>query len=127
MGTMATILVIDDQLTIRSFLDTLLSRKGYDVILAESGRKGLELFHRARPDAIILDLIMPEMDGLTVLQQIRSVDPKQPVIILTGTTNSKKEQQVRALGVTECVEKHFPLHRLEEVLEGLFKTPDPVT
>jgi CheY-like chemotaxis protein len=127
MGTMATILVIDDQLAIRSFLDTLLSRKGYDVILADSGRKGLELFHRARPDAIILDLIMPEMDGLTVLQQIRSVDLKQPVIILTGTTNSKKEQQVRALGVTECVEKHFPLHRLEEVLKGLFETLDPVT
>ena len=124
---MATILVIDDQLTIRSFLNTLLRQKGYDVILAESGRKGLELFHRARPDAIILDLIMPEMDGLTVLQQIRRVDLKQPVIILTGTTNSKKEQQVRALGVTECVEKHFPLHRLEEVLKGLFKTPDPVT
>ena len=124
---MATILVIDDQLTIRSFLDTLLRRKGYEVLLADGGRKGLELFRRERPDVIVLDLNMPEMDGLTVLQQIRSVDLKQPVIILTGTTNQKKEQQVRALGVTECVEKHFPLHRLEEVLKGLFKNPDPVT
>ena len=124
---MATILVIDDQLTIRSLLDTLLRRKGYDVILAENGQKGLELFHRARPDAIILDLTMPEMDGLTVLQQIRNVDLKQPVIILTGATNPKTEQRIRALGVTECVEKDFPLHRLEEALKGLFKTPDPVT
>src|SRR6185436_20271729 len=98
---MTKLLVIDDEPGIRDLLDTLLSRKGYDVILAESGQKGLEIFRRARPDVVVLDLKMPGMDGLTVLQQVRSLNPNQPVIILTGAATPESEQQVRALGVTE--------------------------
>ena len=79
--------------------------RGYDVVLAANGQKGLELFYREQPDVIVLDLKMPGMDGLTVLQQIRSFDPKKPVIILTGAGTSETEQQVRALGVAEFVEK----------------------
>jgi DNA-binding response OmpR family regulator len=56
---MAKILVIDDEQGIRELLDALLRRKGYDVVLAEGGRKGLELFRRERPDVLVLDLKMP--------------------------------------------------------------------
>ena len=124
---MAKILVIDDEQGIRDLLDTMLSRKGYDVVLAESGRKGLELFRRERPDVIVLDLKMPGMDGLTVLQQVRSLNPKQPVIILTGAGTPETEQQVRALGVTEFVEKEFSLHLLGDSLKRLLNGPDPST
>ena len=121
---MAKILVIDDEQGIRDLLDTLLSRKGYDVVLAESGRKGLELFRRERPDVVVLDLKMPGMDGLAVLQQVHSLDPTLPVIILTGAGTPETEQQVRALGVTEYVEKEFSLHLLGDALKRLLKTPD---
>jgi len=124
---MAKILVIDDEQGIRNLLDTLLRRKGYDVVLAESGRQGLELFRRERPDVIVLDLKMPEMDGLTVLRQIQNLDPGKPVIILTGAGTAEAERQVRALGVTEYVEKEFSLHLLGDALKRLLKTPDPVT
>ena len=121
---MAKVLVIDDEQGIRSLLDTLLSRKGYDVVLAESGRKGLELFRRERPDVLVLDLKMPEMDGLTVLRQIRSLNRSQPVIVLTGSRTAEMEQQVRALGVTEYIAKGFSLHLLGDALKRLLKTPD---
>lgn len=120
---MAKILVIDDEQGIRHLLDTLLRRKGYDVVLADGGQKGLELFRRERPDVVVLDLKMPEMDGLTVLRQIHSLDPKKPVIILTGARTPEVEQQVRALGVSEFVEKEFSLHRLGDALKRLLKTP----
>ena len=124
---MATMLVIDDERGVRDLLDTLLRRKGYDVVLAESGRKGLELFRRERPDVVVLDLKMPEMDGLAVLHQVRSLKPGQPVIVLTGAGTTETEQQVRALGVTEYVEKEFSLHLLGDSLKRLLKTPDPAT
>jgi CheY-like chemotaxis protein len=118
--------LIDDEEGIRNLLDTLLDWKGYDVILADSGQKGLEVFRRAHPDVVVLDLKMPGMGGLTVLQQIRQLNPTQPVIILTGAGNPESEQQVRALGVTEYVEKEFSLHLLGDALKRLLKTPDQV-
>jgi len=124
---MAKILVIDDEQGIRNLLDTLLRRKGYDVILAESGRKGLELFRREHPDVIVLDLKMPEMDGIEVLEQVRSLNPDQHVIILTGTGTPEMEQRVYALGVYEFVHKEFSLHRLGDALKRLLKTPAPTT
>lgn len=122
---MAKVLVIDDEQGIRALLDTLLRRKGYDVIVAESGEKGLECFRRERPDVLVLDLKMPGMDGLTVLRQVRSLDPIMPVIILTGAGTAETEQRVRALGGTEYVEKAFSLHLLGDALKRLLKTPNP--
>ena len=121
---MATVLVIDDEEGIRNLLDTLLSRKGYEVVLASNGQRGLELFHRKRPDVVVLDLKMPQMDGLTVLQQVRQLNPTQPVVILTGAGTAEAQQQVRALEVTEYVEKEFSLHRLGDALKRLLNTPN---
>ena len=124
---MAKVLVIDDEPGIRNLLDTLLSRKGYDVVLADGGRKGLELFRRERPDAVVLDLKMPEMDGVTVLTQLRNADQKLPVIILTGAGTPETERQMSALGVSEFIEKEFSMHRLGDALKRLIKTPNPAT
>jgi len=79
--TLRKILVIDDEPVVRDLLDRHLSQKGYDVLVADNGWKGLELYRREHPDVIVLDLNMPELDGVTVLKQVRSVDLKQPVII----------------------------------------------
>ena len=62
---------------------------------------------------------MPEMDGLTVLQQVRGFNFSQPVIIFTGALTPETEQQVRALGVTEIVGKEVSLGRLEDSLKRL--------
>ena len=118
---MSRILVIDDEEGVRSLLDTILSRKGYQVILAENGRKGLERFHREHPDVIVLDLKMPEMDGLTVLKEIRRGGSHQPVIILTGAWTAEAEQSTQALGVTEYVEKEFSLHLLGDALKRILR------
>ena len=114
---MAKLLVIDDEEGIRNLLDTLLRRKGYDVVLADGGRNGLELFRRERPDVVVLDLKMPEMDGMAVLQEIRNLNPGQPVIILTGARLPEVEDRLRASGVSEYVEKEFSLHHLGDALK----------
>jgi len=121
---MAKVLVIDDEQGIRNLLDTLLRRKGYNVVLADGGRKGLELFRRERPDIVVLDLKMPELGGVAVLQQIRGLNPHIPVIVLTGAGTPETEQHVYALGASEFIEKEFSLHLLGDALKRLLKTPD---
>jgi len=122
---MVKVLVIDDEPVVLALLDILLSQKGYDVVLADGGWKGLELYRREHPDVVILDLKMPELDGVTVLKHIRRIDLTQPVIILTGAATLETEQQVRALGVTEIVEKEFTLDLLGDALKRLLKTSIP--
>jgi two-component system response regulator (stage 0 sporulation protein F) len=115
------ILVVDDEQVIRILFDRLLSRKGYEVILAENGQEGLELLQREHPHAVILDLKMPGMDGIAVLQHIRLVDRKIPVIVLTGARICEIEQQLDASGVTEFLEKEFALYRLVDSLQRHLK------
>lgn len=114
---MPTILIVDDELYIRKFLSTFLIHKGYDVIVAEDGHQAIDRFLQESPAAIVLDLRMPGMDGLTVLKQIRTINPRQPIIVLTGGTEYETEEQVRALGVTELVEKESAVHLLDDALK----------
>ena len=124
---MAKVLVIDDEPSVRALLEMLLRPQGYDVILAENGWKGLQLYRQDHPDVILLDLNMPELDGVSVLKQIRSVDLKQPVIVLTGETDPETERQVSVLGVSEFIAKGSSLHLLGDTLKRLLKTPASAT
>jgi len=120
-NTVAKILVIDDEPHVRAVLEMRLRQQGYDVLFADSGWKGLELYHQEHPDVIVLDLRMPELDGVTVLKAIRRVDLKQPVIILTGDTTPEVERQVRALGVSEFIVKGSSMKLLVDTLKCLLK------
>jgi DNA-binding NtrC family response regulator len=124
-NVLAKVLVIDDEPNVRTLLDMLLRPKGYEVMLADNGRTGLRLYRREHPDVILLDLNMPKLNGMAVLKQIRSVDSKQPVIVLTGDASPEAEQQVRALGVSEFIVKGSSLHAVEDMVKRLLKPPTP--
>jgi two-component system, response regulator, stage 0 sporulation protein F len=121
---MTKILVIDDEKGVRRLLDTYFRDKGYDVILAENGPRGLELFCQDHPHIIVLDLNMRGTDGLAVLHDIRRLKPEQRVIMFTGACEPTQEEQIRALGITEIVDKGSSLHRLEEALKRVLNAPD---
>ncbi|MBF0462551.1 MAG: response regulator [Magnetococcales bacterium] len=78
------VLVIDDEQHLRDVFRKYLEHLHYIVLVAENGRTGLELFERERPDLVLTDLRMPEMDGLEVLTKIRGDSPDTPVIIVSG-------------------------------------------
>lgn len=101
---MATILVVDDERIICDLLRQIL-RPTYEVLTAYRGREALALFQQHRPQITLLDLVMPEMDGIEVLRQIRGIDPQASVIILTGRAAQASEQEARALGVTDFLLK----------------------
>lgn len=122
---MPKVLVIDDEASIRTLLVMRLRHQGYDVLSAENGWTGLELYRQERPDVIVLDLNMPEPDGVTVLKEIRRVDLNQPVIIWTGANTPRTEQQIRALGVNEVIMKGSALHSLEDTIKRLLGIPTP--
>ena len=113
---MASILVIDDEVSIRNLLHTMLKRKGHEVFLADSGQGGIDMFERTRPMITILDLHMLDLDGLEVLSRLRAIDPEACVIMLTGAGTKEAETRARTLGASDFLEKGFSLFELGEAL-----------
>ncbi|MBC7659308.1 MAG: response regulator [Chitinophagaceae bacterium] len=106
-----TLLVIDDELQVRRFTQVTLSPHGYDVHSAETGKQGIELSSQLNPDAIILDLGLPDMDGLEVLSTLKSWY-QGPIIVLS--VRDDEESIVAALdsGAHDYVRKPFHLGEL---------------
>src|SRR5687767_205080 len=84
------ILVVDDELAIRDALGRKLRREGYNVLLAGNGIEGLRMFHAEKPDLVVLDIVMPEMNGLTVCQRIREV-ADTPVLMLSANAITEED------------------------------------
>jgi CheY-like chemotaxis protein len=92
------ILVVDDEESIRTLLQKVLAGQERTILMAEEGQKAIGVFRRERPDITILDLRMPDVSGLDVLKEIRSMDPSATVIVYSGTVGGTLEQQARAGG-----------------------------
>ncbi len=86
----AKVLIVDDEFAIRDALGRKLQREGFEVVLAGDGLEGLRLFHSERPDLVVLDIVMPEMSGLTVCTRIREV-AETPVMMLSAQAITEED------------------------------------
>jgi DNA-binding response OmpR family regulator len=118
---MINLLIVDDDQMNCDLLQNVFARQGYHVITATSGREGLRLFRTSGPRVTLLDLRMPEMDGLTVLKEIRAIDPHAPVIILGGGATEIQENQARALRATDFIRKGLSLDVLVETVSRIMQ------
>lgn len=115
---MARILVVDDEEGVRDLLETVLKRKGHEVLTADGGLKAAEMLKRERPHIMILHLSPPDLHGLEVLRRIRENELPVRVIVLTGERNRELERSARDLGVTAFVQKTFSLDLLGQGLRA---------
>lgn len=120
---MATILIVDDEQLICDLLRSVLVPHGHEVITASNGREGLELFKQHRPRFTLLDLRMPEMNGIEVLKHIRLIDPQAAVMILTAWRSDALERQARQLGVMDFLSKGLSLDVLVSAMERVLPKP----
>ncbi len=111
------ILVVDDEEGIRSSLGGALADEGFRVIEARDGRDALMLIEREKPALVILDIWMPEIDGIEVLRRIKGSDPSTPVIVISGHGNIETAVTATKLGAFDFVEKPFSLEGLLGVVE----------
>ncbi len=117
------ILLIEDHDLSRDLVSRRLAKRGYAVIEAEDGRRGLELAERERPDLVVLDLGLPEVDGWEVARRLKaSADLKHiPILVLTAHAQANQLEQARAAGCEEIETKPLTacsfLDKVEKLLE----------
>jgi two-component system, OmpR family, KDP operon response regulator KdpE len=106
------VLVIDDEPAIRRFLRASLSAQGYQVIEAQTGQGALELFRRNTPDVVVLDLGLPDGDGLDIIRDLRESGSAAPIIVLSSRTDEAGKVRALDLGADDYVTKPFGVEEL---------------
>jgi DNA-binding response OmpR family regulator len=117
------ILVIDDDPSVRSLVADSLEIEGYEVHTAEDGFSGLRAIEAHKPDCVLLDVMMPGLDGHQVLQRIRSAEerPALPVVMLTAYSDDATAWQAWTEGVDYFLAKPFDADELLRYLDYLFE------
>ncbi len=119
------ILIIEDDQSIRESLKDGLTLEGYEVLCCENGSLGLETFDSEKPDLVILDLIMPEIDGLEVCKRIRAKADSIPVIMLTAKDNEIDKVVGLELGADDYLTKPFGMRELAARIKALLRRSAP--
>jgi anti-anti-sigma factor len=114
--TQEKILVIDDEKATLKMFRLFLDVYGFDILTAESGEEGLEVFERERPDIVLTDIKMPGMDGIEVLQEIKRRSPATEVIVITGHGDMDLAIQALNLDAADFINKPIQRQSLEQGL-----------
>ncbi len=115
------ILLVDDDAGIRMLISKFLEREGFEVIMAEDGLKGVDKAKANHPDLIILDVVMPRMDGLTAARLIKFYKPLQdvPIIFLTAKDADKDIELAQAVNAEVYITKPFDVHQVVKVVKEI--------
>ena len=116
-----SILIIDDEENIRKYLGRALAKDGFDVFTAEYGKEGLNLLVRKHIDIVLLDLNLPDINGLDVLKEIKEVDVQSVIIIITAYGDITSAVEAMRLGAYDYLTKPFDIEDIKIVINKAFK------
>ena len=123
---MATILCIDDEESILKLFQVTLEEAGYRVLIAESGQQGLRLLEHQEVDLILVDIFMPDMDGLEVIQLLRKTRPACKIIAITGKPGATNNLDIaKHLGAHDTLMKPFSLQELQDAVATQLQSSYP--
>ncbi len=115
-----TVLIIDDDQSLLRLVEMTLTARGFGVLTASDGESGLELFQTTPPDIVILDVMMPGMDGLEVCQKIRECS-NVPLLFLTARGHAQARVEGLMLGADDYMSKPYDVHELLARIEALLR------
>jgi len=121
---MARILVVDDEIEVCKMLEEFLCTKGYDVSCALSTDEAIKIVETEKPQLVLLDIIMPEKDGLECLARIKEIDNTTEVIMVTAVKDEERAMKAMDLGAYDYITKPIDLNYLENcIMFNIFMNP----
>jgi len=121
---LSKILIVDDDGGIRMLLSKFLEREGFEIVVAEDGLEGVEIAKKTQPDIIILDVVMPRMDGITAARLIKFYKPlaEVPIIFLTAKDADKEIELAQEARAEVYITKPFDVHQVIHVVKEILST-----
>lgn len=124
MGKRKKILVVDDESDFLEVIRIRLEAEGYKVITATNGKEALNKIKRENPDAVLLDILMPKLDGLQTLKRIRKQNENLPVFMLTAFCNEERFKQAKKLKASGFIVKTSSIKKELENITSILKLSD---
>ena len=118
---MPKVMIVDDSLFVRNHLAKLLAEHSYEIVLAENGEEAVKTYRSAKPDVVLMDVTMPQMNGLSALIEIRQFDRRAKVIMLTAIDENLLASQAISMGAKDFLTKPVPLDKLLMALQKALK------
>jgi len=118
MVTKGNVLVVDDEINLCRILGAKLAKSGYSVVAVHDGQQAVEKVRESDFDVVLLDLILPKMDGLAALAEIRGMRRYLPVIVMTACENAEAMAQAKSYGVSAYINKPFDLDNLVSLVSN---------
>ncbi|NUM55047.1 MAG: response regulator [Candidatus Hydrogenedentes bacterium] len=118
-GGGARVLIVDDDEVMRDLMKQALARKGYTAETVKDGDEAIRFLRQNRVDLVLLDLLMPNRDGLAVLRELRDESPATPVIVMTGSRSAEMREEAMDLGARSFLQKPFELGQLLSEVESV--------
>ncbi len=115
-----TILIVDDSAFTRSIHKRIIEAQGYRTLEAEAGTEAVDLYGRESPDLVMVDLLLPDMDGMEVIREIRKIDPEARLVVCSTDKQRYRKQEARELGVRGYFSKPVDPEALAETLTEIF-------
>lgn len=113
---MARILVVDDEPEVCKMLQKFLTKKGHEVYTASNGEEAISVVKEERPHLVLLDIVMPKMDGIECLKHIKEIDKEVGVIMITAVKQDEVGKHAMKLGAYDYITKPLSLQYLEDCL-----------
>lgn len=111
------ILIADDSLFIRTILRSILFPQKCEIIESETGDQTLEMFKKEKPDLILLDIIMPEKNGVKVLKEILEINPQVKIIMVTAVGHDEMVDKCKKIGAVDYIVKPFDAQQINSTVE----------
>jgi len=122
---MSRILITDDSLLQRNTVSAIVKEGGHEVETATNGREALEKIEANPPDCLLLDMLMPEMDGIQVLETLQNKGVTLPIIVLTADVQEWLKTRCLELGATTFLNKPVKQELVHKALQDIFQTSQP--
>lgn len=118
---MKNVLIVDDQEGIRLLLQEVFKQEGYQTYLAADGYEALTMAKTHCPDCVLLDMKIPGMDGITILQELKMMYPQLPVVMMTAYGEVDAQETTEKLGAVKYFSKPFNIAEVKETVNKILK------
>lgn len=114
---MANVLIVDDAAFMRSRLKTLVAAEGHEVQEAANGREAVMMYAKNRPELVLMDITMPNLDGIGALKEIKALSPKATVVMCSALGQQSMVMEATKAGASDFIVKPFQAEKVVEVLK----------